>query len=84
MAVRKEEETSIPLKKSTRARLKELGKKDESWDGLLNRMMDEIESYGEYEKLKKDLGEKEAWYKQEIALLKDEINTMVDNCEEAE
>jgi len=41
--VRNPEDTSIPLKKSTRERLGVFGNKNESWDRLLNRMMDEIE-----------------------------------------
>ena len=41
--VRTQEDTSIPLKKSTRKRLGTLGNKNESWDSLLNRKMDESE-----------------------------------------
>jgi F0F1-type ATP synthase delta subunit len=37
--VRKEDDTSIPLKKSTRERLGTFGNKNESWDRLLNRLM---------------------------------------------
>ena len=37
-------ETSIPLDKATRDRLKDFGKKGETWIELLNRLMDEIEN----------------------------------------
>jgi hypothetical protein len=40
--VRNSEDTSIPLKKSTRERLGTFGNKNESWDRLLNRLMDEL------------------------------------------
>lgn len=43
MAIRKEDETSIPLKKSTRERLKKYGKKGTKWDTLLNDLMDEVD-----------------------------------------
>ncbi|HWG89419.1 MAG TPA: hypothetical protein VNZ52_01080 [Candidatus Thermoplasmatota archaeon] len=36
--------TTVPLTKKTRDRLKALGRKGESWDALLNRLMDERES----------------------------------------
>ena len=39
--VRNKDETSIPLRKSTRERLGKFGNKNESWDKLLNRLMDE-------------------------------------------
>jgi len=42
--VRNGDETSIPLKKSTRERLGTFGNKNESWDRLLNRLMDWIEN----------------------------------------
>jgi hypothetical protein len=35
------EMTTIQLKKTTRDKLKGLGSKGESWDSLLNRLMDE-------------------------------------------
>ena len=34
------DKTTIPCKKSTRIRIKDLGKKGESYDSLLNRIMD--------------------------------------------
>lgn len=36
-------ETSIPLDKATRDRLKSYGKKGETWIALLNRMLDEYD-----------------------------------------
>ena len=39
--VRNEDDTSIPLKKSTRKRLGDFGHKNETWDSLLNRLADE-------------------------------------------
>ncbi|MDD4377748.1 MAG: hypothetical protein PHH48_06400 [Eubacteriales bacterium] len=41
---RKEDDTSIPLKKTTRERLGTFGNKNESWDRLLNRLMDKLET----------------------------------------
>jgi len=41
---RNTEETSIPLKKSTRARLKKYGQKGATWDKLLNDLMDEVDN----------------------------------------
>jgi len=35
--------TSIPIKKSTHSRLREYGKKSETWDEVLNRLLDTIE-----------------------------------------
>lgn len=35
--------TTIPLTKATRDRLRKAGKKGESYDALLNRMLDQIE-----------------------------------------
>ena len=37
-------ETSIPLDKATRDRLKDFGKKGETWIELLNRLMDEVDT----------------------------------------
>ena len=82
--VRTQEDTSIPLKKSTRERLGTFGNKNESWDRLLNRLMDKIEDIGSYEEQKKNFDEREENYKQTIALLQDEINCMVNNAEELE
>jgi len=42
---RNTEETSIPLKKSTRARLKTYGQKGTTWDKLLNDLMDEVDDF---------------------------------------
>lgn len=42
--VRNTEETSIPLKKSTRERLKKYGQKGVSYDKLLNDLMDEVDN----------------------------------------
>lgn len=42
--VRNPEETSIPLKKSTRARLKKYGQKGVTYDKLLNDLMDEVDN----------------------------------------
>ena len=42
--VRNPEETSIPLKKSTRERLKTYGQKGVKWDTLLNDLMDEVDN----------------------------------------
>ncbi|WP_334168699.1 hypothetical protein [Phocaeicola paurosaccharolyticus] len=42
--VRKEEDTTIPIKKVTRERLGTIGNKNETWDKLLNRLMDELEN----------------------------------------
>ena len=36
------DKTTIPCKKTTRVRIKDLGKKGESYDHLLNRIMDMI------------------------------------------
>jgi hypothetical protein len=36
--------TTIPCDTKTRDRLKKLGRKDESWDDLLNRIADKLES----------------------------------------
>jgi len=36
----KKDKTTIPCKKSTRIRIKDLGKKGESYDSLLNRIID--------------------------------------------
>ena len=41
------DKTTIPVKKSTRDRVKSMGKKDESYDKLLNRFMDELTKPGE-------------------------------------
>lgn len=71
--VRTQEDTSIPIKKTTRERLGNLGNKNESWDRLLNRIMDENESIEKYKQLQEDMEVKEACYKQEIKLLRDEI-----------
>jgi hypothetical protein len=38
----KTDKTTIPIKKITRDRIKAYGKKGESWDDLMNRIMDEI------------------------------------------
>lgn len=38
------DKTTIPCKKSTRIRVKDLGKKGESYDHLLNRIMDNIKT----------------------------------------
>jgi hypothetical protein len=38
-----EENTTIALKKSTRDRLKKYGKKGDSWNTLLNELMDEVD-----------------------------------------
>lgn len=35
--------TTIPIQKRTRDRLRAIGRKGESWDALLNRLMDERE-----------------------------------------
>jgi hypothetical protein len=40
-------DTSIPLKKDTRERLKEYGMKGESYDKILNKLMD---AYSDYER----------------------------------
>jgi len=37
------DKTTIPLKKTTRDRIKDFGKKGESWDDLVNRIMDKVE-----------------------------------------
>lgn len=37
--------TTIPLVKPTRDRLRVFGRKGESWDSLLNRLMDEVEHH---------------------------------------
>jgi hypothetical protein len=37
-----DEDTSLPLKKVTRDRLRTFGGKGESWDKLLNKLMDEL------------------------------------------
>jgi len=42
--VRNPEETSIPLMKSTRERLKTYGQKGVKWDTLLNDLMDEVDT----------------------------------------
>ena len=39
----KSQKTTIPLFKGTRDRVKDFGKKGESWDSLMNRIMDTIE-----------------------------------------
>jgi len=44
--VTKEERTSIPLSIYTRNRLREIGKKSETWDQLLNRLIDVYYSAG--------------------------------------
>jgi len=36
------DKTTIPIKKITRDRIKMYGRKGESWDDLMNRIMDEI------------------------------------------
>jgi hypothetical protein len=36
------DKTTIPVRKSTRDELKSMGKKDESYDKLLHRMMDKL------------------------------------------
>ncbi len=36
--------TTVPLKKSTRDRLKQWGRKGETYDQLLNRMLDDVEA----------------------------------------
>lgn len=41
--------TTIPLSKETKKRLKEYGKFQESWDDLLNRLLDKIEKIEEEE-----------------------------------
>jgi hypothetical protein len=38
-----DDKTTIPCKKSTRIRIKDWGKKGESYDHLLNRVFDELE-----------------------------------------
>jgi len=42
--VRNTEETSIPIKKSTRERLKKYGQKGATWDKLLNDLMNEVDT----------------------------------------
>lgn len=42
--VRNAEDTTLPLKKGTKERLGTFGNKNESWDKLLNRLMDEIKN----------------------------------------
>jgi|WetSurMetagenome_2_1015567.scaffolds.fasta_scaffold05947_3 hypothetical protein len=37
-----DKKTTIPIKMRTRDRIKAYGKKGESWDGLMNRIMDDI------------------------------------------
>ena len=37
------DKTTIPCKKTTRIRVKDLGKKGESYDHLINRKLDELE-----------------------------------------
>lgn len=37
----KSEKTSIPIKKDTRTRFESYGRKSESWDRLINRILDE-------------------------------------------
>lgn len=37
------DDTTIPLKKTTRDRLKKLGSMDDSYDSLLNKLMDNFE-----------------------------------------
>jgi len=43
--------TTIPLTKKTRDRLRALGRKGESYDALLNRMMDKMEGVVEFERV---------------------------------
>lgn len=43
--------TTIPLTKGTRDRLRSLGRKGESYDTLLNRMMDKMEGVVEFERV---------------------------------
>ena len=42
--VRNTEETSIPIKKSTRERLKKYGQKGATWDKLLNDLVNEVDT----------------------------------------
>jgi hypothetical protein len=37
------QKTTIPLNKGTRDRVRDYGKKGESWDSLMNRIMNELE-----------------------------------------
>ena len=78
------EDTSIPLKKSTRERLGTFGNKNESWDKVLNRLMNEIEDKKNYAKMKKDMEECKARYEEEIASLNAEIDSLQGNFEETE
>lgn len=41
--VRKDEDTTLPIKKETRDRLGTFGSKKETWDQIVNRLMDEVE-----------------------------------------
>lgn len=41
-SLKPKDKTTIPVKKSTRDELKSMGKKDESYDKLLHRMMDKL------------------------------------------
>jgi len=43
--------TTIPLTKKTRDRLRTFGRKGESYDALLNRMMDKMEGVVEFERV---------------------------------
>ena len=43
--------TTIPLTKRTRDRLRAIGRKGESYDALLNRMMDTMEGVVEFERV---------------------------------
>lgn len=43
--------TTIPLTKRTRDRLRGFGRKGESYDALLNRMMDSMEGVVEFERV---------------------------------
>lgn len=43
--------TTIPLRKNTRDRLRSLGRKGESYDTLLNRLMDMAEGVVEFERV---------------------------------
>jgi uncharacterized FlgJ-related protein len=49
MSIKTEDDTNIPVKKVTRERLKEYGQKGESYDKILNKLMD---AYSDYEREK--------------------------------
>lgn len=51
MAPDTREITTIPLTKRTRDRLRSIGRKGESYDTLLNRMIDQLDGVVEFERV---------------------------------